>query len=188
MYALEQSVYKCLAKLSFLRVFVNLASRRTEKKRTIQTRCESWKFRGKTREATLWGIAYPRGIRLVERVKGDWGPMEVRNANKLSIVFECDIMSRYSFSCGHKRKKKSSMLSSDFFFYYKKKRSAVITRSFSVLENLFEIIIQPEVFYKCMENDELAFPRDLNIYLFNSSARIFLIIVSYEKTSAEKEV
>lgn len=105
MYALEQSVYKCLAKLSFLRVFVNLASRRTEKKRTIQTRCESWKFRGKTREATLWGIAYPRGIRLVERVKGDWGPMEVQNANKLSIVFECDIMSRYSFSCGHKRKK-----------------------------------------------------------------------------------
>lgn len=60
--------------------------------------------------------------------------------------------------------KKSSMWSSDFFFY-KKKREAIITRSFSVLENLFEIIIRPEVFYKCMGNDELVF-RAILIFIF----------------------
>lgn len=55
------------------------------------------------------------------------------------------------------------------------------SKAFSVLQDLFEIIIRPEVFYKCMGKDELVFLRVLNIYLLILAIKYFVIIPSRMK-------
>lgn len=56
-----------------------------------------------------------------------------------------------------------------FYFFLKEVRDAegtiAASSSFSVSRDLFEIIIQPEVFYKCMRNATWSLHRALLIYL-----------------------
>lgn len=81
--------------------------RKTERERKAGTRATRRSFHEASRVR----------VEAVERVKGDRGPARVRNANKPSIVFECDIMSvARSFSCG-RIKKKILARSSDFFIF-----------------------------------------------------------------------
>lgn len=95
--------------------------------------------------------------------------MRVRNANKLSIVFECDIMSlAFFFPADTQGKDRQCVVAISSF--KKKREDALFSLSvfhLSLSRDLFEIIIRPEVFYKCMGNDEVALPRALNIYLLN---------------------
>lgn len=97
-------------------MFVSFSPEKKKRNDSNQVR----KFRHERRHF----VAASRRNRLVERVKGDWGPVKVRNANKPSIVFECDIMSRSSFSRGHTRKKnpRCGVAISSF----KKKRDALV--------------------------------------------------------------
>lgn len=76
-----------------------LVGRKEKKKKRFKPGAKIKSFEGRHEEATLLegSCICICGSRLLERVKGDRGPVKVRNANKPSIVFECDIMSRPYF-------------------------------------------------------------------------------------------
>lgn len=76
-----------------------LVDREEKKEKRFKSDTKTKSFEGRHEETTFLETSCICicGSRLLKGVKGDRGPMKVQNANKLSIVFECDIMSQYYF-------------------------------------------------------------------------------------------
>lgn len=73
-----------------------LVGREEKKEKRFKPGTKTKSFEGRHEETTFLEASCICicGSRLLEGVKGDRGPMKVQNANKPSIVFECDITSQ----------------------------------------------------------------------------------------------